>query len=184
VSAAAVPLREFASSNFLIPNGTLIVEVVAFLIILAVIGKYAVPALNKMLSERQEQIRSSLETAEAARAEAQETRAQRQGILDEARAQAREIITQANRAADRVKTEGEERGRQEYERIVSTAAPDIALARQRAIEDVSAQVAGLVLAVARQVVAKEIDAASHHGLIDEAIAALRSADSTASGSRA
>jgi F-type H+-transporting ATPase subunit b len=184
VSAAEVPLRQIASSNFLVPNGTLIVEVIAFLIILVVIGKYAVPLLNKVLSERQEQIRSSLEAADAARAEAQETRAQRQGILDEARAQAREIVTQANRAADRLKSEGEERGRQEYERIVSTAAPDIALARQRAVEEVSARVAVLVLAAARQVVGREIDAQSHRDLIDEAIAALKSAETSASRSRA
>ena len=179
-----MPLGGLASSNFLVPNGTLIVEVVAFLIILVVIGKYVVPLLNKVLSERQEQIRSSLEAADVARAEAQETHAQRQGILDEARAQAREVVTQANRAADRVKGEGEERGRQEYERIVSSATSDIALARQRAIDEVSARVAVLVLAAARQVVGREIDAQIHRDLIDEAIAALRSAEASAPGSRA
>ncbi len=74
-----------ASSNFLVPNGTLIVEVVAFLIVLFVIGRYVLPILNKTLEERQEEIRTSLEAAETAKAEADETRAQRQGILDEAR---------------------------------------------------------------------------------------------------
>jgi F-type H+-transporting ATPase subunit b len=184
VSAADVPLREVASSNFLVPNGTLIVEVIAFLVILAVIGKYVVPMLNRVLSERQEQIRSSLEAADAARAEAQDTHVQRQGILDEARAQAREIVTQASRTADRLKSEGEERGRQEYERIVSSATPEITLARQRAVDEVSARVAVLVLAAARQVLGREIDSQAHRDLIDEAVAALRSAETSASRSQA
>ena len=48
----------FATSNFLVPNGTLIVELIAFLIVLAVIGKYVLPPLNKAMTARQEQIRS------------------------------------------------------------------------------------------------------------------------------
>jgi len=173
-----------ATSNFLVPNGTFIVEVIAFLAVLAVIGKFVLPPLNRMLSERQEQIRASLEVADAARQEAEETRAQRQGILDEARAQGREIVGQANRTAERLRSDGEERGRQEYERMLASATAEIALARQRAVDEVSAQVAALVLSAARQVVGHEIDAATHRELIDEAVAALRSTGSSASGSRA
>ena len=74
-----------ASSNFLVPNATLIVEVVAFLIVLGFLGKYVLPVLNKALSERQEQIRTALEAAETARVEAAEAEAERQQTLDEAR---------------------------------------------------------------------------------------------------
>lgn len=169
-----------ATSNFLVPNGTLIVEVIAFLIVLGFVAKVVLPPVNKALAERQEQIRSSLEGAEAARREAEETRAQRQGILEEARQQGRDIVAQANRTAERVRTEGEVRGRAEYERLVSSAEAEIALARQRAVDEVSAQVATLVLNVARQVIGREIDAQSHRALIDEAVAALRSSAGTAS----
>jgi len=41
-----------ATSNFLIPNATLIVELVAFLVVLAFIGKYVLPYLKKALDER------------------------------------------------------------------------------------------------------------------------------------
>ncbi|HVC69740.1 MAG TPA: F0F1 ATP synthase subunit B [Acidimicrobiales bacterium] len=167
-----------ASSNFLVPNGTLIVEIIAFLIVLFVIGRYVLPVLNKTLEERQEQIRTALEAAEAARVEADETRAQRQGILDEARQQAREIVTQANKVADGVAAQSEERGQQEYDRLVRVAETDIALARQRAIDEVSAQLGTLVMSAARQVIGREIDAASHRALIDEAVAALKSSSDT------
>jgi F-type H+-transporting ATPase subunit b len=170
-----------ATSNFLVPNGTLIVEIIAFLAVLGFVWKYVLPPLNRALNQRQEEIRSSLEAAEAARSEADETRVQRAQILEDARVEAREILAQANRSAERVRSEGEERGRQEYERLVSSANSEIAFARQRAVDEVSARVAGLVLAAARQVVGREIDAASHHELIEEAVSALRSGSSAPGG---
>jgi len=171
----------FASSggNFLVPDGTFVAEFIAFLLIVGIIGKWILPPLNRAMKARQEEIATSLQAAEAARAEADETRSQRQGILDEARAEAREIVTQGNRTADRLKHEGTERGRLEYERMVASASAEITLARQRAVDEVTAQVAGLVLAAARQVVGREIDEQSHRDLIEEAIAALRSAGSSA-----
>jgi len=171
-----------ASSNFLVPNATLIVEVVAFLIVLGFLGKYVLPVLNKALSERQEQIRTALEAADTARLEAAEAEAERQQTLDEARRQARDIIAQANRAAERVSAQAEERARLEYDRLVARADAEIAGARQRAVDEVSSKVGALVIAVARQVIAREIDESSHRALIDEAVAALRgSVNTTASG---
>ena len=173
-----------ASSNFLIPNATLIVEVVAFLIVLGFLGKYVLPVVNKQLEARQEEIRSALEAAEAAQAEAAEEQAHKQETLDEARRQARDIVTQANNAAERVAAQAEERGRQEYERIVSRAEAEVTAARQRAVEEMSAQMATLVLAVARQVIGREVDASAHRALIDEAVAALRSSATAATGTQA
>jgi F-type H+-transporting ATPase subunit b len=172
------------ASNFLIPNGTLIVEIIAFLIVLAVVARYVLPPLNKALEERQQEIRRSLEAAEAAKAEADATRQQRQQILDEARQQARELVAQANATAERLRQEAVERAQQEHDRIVASAEADIALARQRAIDEVSGQVGALVLAVARQVVGREVDAEAHRALIDEAVAALAgSTDTAAAGSQ-
>ncbi len=172
------------ASNFLIPNGTLIVEVVAFLIVLGVVARYVLPPLNKALEQRQQEIRRSLEAAEAAKAEADATRRQRQEILDEARQQARELVAQANATAERLRQEAVERAQAEHDRIVAAAEADIALARQRAVDEVSAQVGALVLAVARQVIGREVDAEAHRALIDEAVAALSaSSDTAAAGSQ-
>jgi F-type H+-transporting ATPase subunit b len=172
------------SSNFLVPDGTFIAEFIAFLIIVGIIAKYVLPPLNKAMQARQEQIRVSLEAADAARAEADESRVQRQAILDEARQRAREIVTQANKSAEQIAAQAEERGQQEYDRLVRAADTEIGLARQRAVDEVSAQLGALALSAARQIIGREIDAASHRDLIDEAVAALRaSADTTAARSQ-
>ena len=171
-------------SIFLFPNATFIVEFVIFLVILGAVAKYILPPLNRAMEKRQAEIKESLEVAERARSEADETRAQRAGILEEARGQARQIVAQANASAEQTRADGVARGQQEYERLVASAEAEIALARQRAVDEVSGTVGTLVLSVARQVIGREIDAEAHRGLIDEAVAALRaSAGSAASPSQ-
>jgi F-type H+-transporting ATPase subunit b len=170
-----------ASSNFLVPNATLIVEVVAFLIVLGFLWRYVLPPVNKAIEQRQEQIRSALEAAEDAKVEAEETRAQREGILEEARQQARESVAQANKTAQRIVAEAEERGQREHDRLVGGAEAEIAASRQRAVEEVTTQVANLVFAVARQVIGREIDPENHRALIDEAVSVLRSSAGTSAG---
>lgn len=167
--------------NFLVPDGTFIAELVAFLIIVGIIGKWILPPLNRAMEKRQAEIKESLEAANRAKAEADETRAERAGILEQARQQAREIVANANTTAERVRGEAVQRGQQEYERIVSSAEAEIALARQRAVDEVSRRVGTLVLSVARQVVGREIDAEAHRGLIEEAVAALQAAPDSSAG---
>ena len=53
------------------------------------------------------------------------------------------------------------------------------IARQAAVEEVTARVGEIVLAAAERVIGREIRAADHQDLIDEAIAAVRAESSTA-----
>jgi F-type H+-transporting ATPase subunit b len=174
-----------ASSNFLVPNATIIVEVIAFLIVLGFVWKVVLPPLNRMAEERRQKIADALEAADRARAEADETRSERARILDEARQQARQIVAQANRTAEEAKAEALGATEIEQARLVSAAEAEIAMAKRRALDELSAQVASLVISVARQVVGREIDAEAHRSLIDEALSALRQgAETGVAGERA
>lgn len=172
-----------ATSNFLIPNATLIVEVIAFLIVLAVVARYILPPLNRALSERQEQIRGEMAAADRAKADAQAADEERRAELDSARSRAREIVEQANRTSDRVNADARSRGQAEYDRIVSSADAEVRLARQRAVEEASDRLGQLVVDTVERIIGREMDSAAHRDLIDEAVAALRrdteSTDATA-----
>jgi len=89
-----------ADSNFLIPNSTLIVELVAFLVVLFFISKVVLPPLKKALDDRAGLIRSELAAADEAKADATAADEERRSALEEARQQAREIVAQANRTAE------------------------------------------------------------------------------------
>ena len=121
-----------ADSNFLIPNSTLFVELLAFLIVLFVIGKYVLPPLKKALDVRAELIRSELEAADEAKADANAADEERRGALEAARQQAREIVAQANRTAETVRSDSQANAQAEHDRIVNNAATEVALARQTA----------------------------------------------------
>jgi len=164
------------ASIFLLPNGTFFVELAIFLVIVYVIGKYILPPLNKAMEQRQEHIRASLEAADAARADDE-----RRAALEEARKQAREIIAQANRTAEQIRTEAQERGQGEFHRILVNAESEVALARQRAVEEAAGRMGEIVLDTVERVIGREVDAALHRDLIDEAVAALN-ADAAAGGS--
>ncbi|MGH9110645.1 MAG: F0F1 ATP synthase subunit B [Acidimicrobiales bacterium] len=160
------------ASNFLVPNATFIVELIAFLVILFVVGRYALPPLNKALSERQETIRSELAAADQAKADAAAADADRKDALEHARRQAREIVEQAQRTADRLAAEAQSRGQTEYERLVTSAEAAVRLARQRALEEAAQRLGELVVEVVERIIGREMDAAAHRDLIDEAVAAL------------
>jgi len=175
----------FATSNFLVPNGTFIVVLLAFIVVLGVIAKFVLPPLNAALTERQEQIRGELAAADQAKADAEEADATRRAELEQARAQAREIVAQANATAERTKADAVTEAQAIHDRIVASADAEVAVARQAAVEEVTAKVGVIVLAAAERVIGREINAGDHQDLIDEAIAAVRSETSgaTAGGAR-
>jgi F-type H+-transporting ATPase subunit b len=160
-------IMSFATSNFLIPNGTFIVVLIAFLLVLGFIGHYVLPPLNKALTDRQDKIRGELEAADKAKADAEEADVERRAVLDEARVHAREIVAAA-----------EGRAQESADRIMAAADAEVAVARQAAVEEVSARVGEIVLAAAGRVLGREISAADHQDLIDEAIAAVRAETTT------
>jgi F-type H+-transporting ATPase subunit b len=160
------------TSNFLVPNGTFIFELIAFLIVLGVIGWKVLPPLNKVLSERQDQIRGELEAADQAKTDAEQADAERRRELDEARQRAREIVAQANHTADQVTVARQAQAQAEYERIVNSAEAEVTVARQAAVEQITARVGEIVIAAAERVIGREIQASDHQDLINEAIAAV------------
>ena len=167
------------ASNFLVPNGTFIVVLIAFIIVLFVITKFVLPVLNAALTERQEQIRSELLAADKAKADAEEADAERRTVLEQARTQAREIVGQAQTTADQIVTGATTEAQGIHDRIVASAEAEVIVARQAAVEEVTARVGEIVLAAAERVIGREIKVADHQDLINEAIAAVRSETSGA-----
>ena len=162
----------FAESVFLLPNGTFVVELVVVAVILFVVTKYLVPPINGALEARQEKIRTALEAAEAARADAAASDDERQRILNEARDNAREIVSAAQATADQVKAEAGGRAQVEYERIVAAAQVEVAAARQRAVDEASARIGEIVFDLVATIVGREVDQSAHQELVREAVAAI------------
>jgi F-type H+-transporting ATPase subunit b len=161
-----------ATSVFLLPNGTFVVELLVFAAILFIVTKYFIPPINKAMEARQEKIRASLQAADEARAEAAAASDERAHVLSAGREQAREIVESAQATSDQVKAEAAGRGHAEYDRIVATANAEVAMARQRAIDEASAKIGEIVFELVTKIVGREADQGAHQDLIAEAVAAL------------
>jgi F-type H+-transporting ATPase subunit b len=173
------------ASIFLVPNGTFIIELVVSIILILAIYKWVLPPINKAIEERQEKIRVSLESADQARADAEAADDERRSVLEQARQQAREIVATANHTAEQVRTDAQARGQSEYERIVGNADVEIALARQRAVEEAAARMGEVVMEVVERIIGREVNADVHRDLIDQAVTALREEpDAAAAGAGA
>jgi F-type H+-transporting ATPase subunit b len=161
-----------ATSIFLLPNGTFFVELLVFVVLLFIAGRYILPPLNKALTSRQEKIGAALAAADAARAEAADADNERAKVLAEAREQARQIVAGAQATSDKLKDDEAGRAHVEYERIVASAQGEVAAARQHAIDDASARIGEIVFELVTKIVGREVDQSTHDDLVREAVAAL------------
>ncbi len=161
-----------AESVFLLPNGTFVVELVVVIVILVLAAKYILPPLNKALEDRQEKIRTSLEAADQAKAEAAAAGDERTALLNEARNQSRDIVANAQATSDQIKAEQAARGQAEYERIVAAASNEVSAIRQRAVDEASARIGEIVFELVSKIVGREVDQNAHQDLVREAVATL------------
>ena len=165
------------ASIFLLPNGTFIVELIIFIALIVIMGKKIIPPVTKALAERQERIRASLDAADQARVDAAAADDERRAVLEDARMKAREVVAEANRTAEAVRVDFQTRGQTEYDRIVGSAEAEVALARQRAVEEASSRLGEITMDVVERVIGRKVSTAAHEDLIAEAVSALR-ADAT------
>jgi len=150
-------------------NGTWILEVVSFLVMLAILWRWVYPYIAAAAEGRQRAIAEALEGAEKARAEAEERLKQAEERLNDARAQAQEVIAGAAKSGDQLREELREKGEEEYRRQVGKAVKDIEAARQQAVQSVRNEVAEIVVTVTEKVIGDVVDVAAHRKLIDKAI---------------
>ena len=161
-----------ATSIFLLPNGTFVVELLVVAVILFLMTKYILPPLNRAMEGRQEKIRSALAAADAARAEAAAADDERAKVLAEAREQARVIVAGAQETSDRLKAEAGGRAQVEYDRIVAMAQSEVVAARQHAVDEASARIGEIVFDLVSKIVGREVDQSTHDDLVREAVAVL------------
>ncbi len=163
-----------ATTNFLIPNGTFIAELIAFLIVLGILARYVVPVLSRMLNERQETIRRSLEEAEEGR-ELRKTAEEKYRLkIEEARRDARAIVDQATQLGEQMRADMQDKARAEYESQVARAQVEIERMTERAASELREQLADLVTETTRRVLDRELTPEMHRAILDETIASVES----------
>src|SRR5437762_5806578 len=159
------------ASNALIQvtPGLMIWTIVAFFITFFVLKRYAFGPIQKMLDERREQIRRSIEEAENARAEARNLLEEHRALMKEARGQAEQILAEARHTREAMEKRMREETEAERQRRLEDTRREIQAETERALEQIRTEVAELTLVAATKVTGKVLDPSDHRRLIEEAI---------------
>ena len=165
---------EDQSSNFLVsPNvGLMIWTLLAFLVALFILRKWAWPAITEALDKRQRAIEESIDTAERARTDAAEPLEEYRARLREARAQADEIVARARKAGEVHERESLEEARVRREELLEQTRRDIEAETRRAIQEIRAEVADLTILATEKVTRKALDEDDQRRLVEEALGEL------------
>ena len=59
------------ASNFLVPNGTFFVELIAFVVMFYILAKFVIPPINRAMTALQDAIRAQFAELDDAKSEAQ-----------------------------------------------------------------------------------------------------------------
>ena len=158
-----------ASAGVVSIDGTVIVELITFLAMLAILTRYVYPEVVKFAEARQRLIAQQLKDAEQARADAQEHLQEAEAKVNDARRTAQSLIDAANKSAEQLRQETKQKAEDEARRLVAAALKEIEAERLKAIQSVRGEVAGLVVAATEKVIGETLDLTKHRQLIDKAI---------------
>jgi F-type H+-transporting ATPase subunit b len=152
--------------------GLMIWTIVCFFITFFVLKRYAFGPIQKMLDDRREQIRRSIEEAENAREEARRLLEEHRALMNQARGEAEQILGEARRTAQAMEQRMREETEQERQRRLEETRREIAAETARALEQIRSEVAELTLEATAIVIGKKLDSARDRELITEAIGSL------------
>jgi F-type H+-transporting ATPase subunit b len=157
-------------------NGTVIVEILTFLVMLYVLARYVYPVLVQLAEARQRAIAQQLREAEEARAAAEARVKEAQAQLEEARKTAQQVIDSANKSGEQLRQDMREKAEEDARRIAESARRDIEVERDRALQSARSEVAELVVTATEKVIGETLDLTRQRQLIERAIEEVASGD--------
>ncbi|HEY2879652.1 F0F1 ATP synthase subunit B [Nocardioides sp.] len=163
VSTPVVPL----ASNFLVPNGTFLVELLAFAILVWIFGKYLIPPINRAMTKRQEAIRTQFAELDEARSDARKAEADYKEQLNNAKHEAARIREEAREQGAQIVQEAREKAQGEADRIVEHAHAQIEADRKSAFASLRRDVGSLATTLAGRIVGESMDDDERQGRVVE-----------------
>ena len=158
-----------ASDLIKVVPGLMIWTIVAFLITLFVLKRYAFGPIQKTIDERRERLRRSIEEAEGARAEARKLLEEHRSLIGQARGQAEQILGEARKVAEAMARRVKEETEADRQRRLEETQRQIEAETQRALQQIRAEVAELTIMATTKVTGKVLEDDDHRRLIEDAI---------------
>lgn len=166
-------MTTLAAGNFLIPDATFIAELVAFIVILYVLGTKVVPPLQKNLTLRQEAIRKQIEDNKAAALRLDSAEEEFAKAIAEARAEAAKIREEANRLRAQTIENAKDEARKAAENVTKLAQERLEVQYRQVLSELRREVGKLSVELAGRIVGESLsDEELQRRVVDRFLAEL------------
>ena len=155
--------------ELLLPDtGLFIFQLVAFLLLLFILGKFAWKPILASLKEREDSIENALKSAEQAKEEMQALQSDNEKLLAGARAERDSLLKEAVTAANKIKEDAKAETSKITAKMVKDAKASIENEKRAALADVKTQVAALSLDITEKVLRTQLgEKKAQETLVDE-----------------
>ena len=158
-----------ASASYL---GDSLFVLVVFIILVALVGKFAFGPVSKMMQERSDKITNDLDSAAQSREDAAKLAAQRATELKSSKSEAVEIVNTAKQNGEKQREGMITLAQEEVQTLKQNAKKDIEQSRLDALNSARDDVAQLSIEIASKLIKKELSVADQKSLINSYIEGL------------
>jgi F-type H+-transporting ATPase subunit b len=162
--------------------GLMFWTLVTFLILLALLGKFAWGPIVGAMNAREAGIKGDLDHAKKERDDAQRLLEEHKALLDQARRERAEAVEAGRRDAERLKGEILEEARKQREQLMQQAQGQIDAGLRQARSELKGAAADLAIRAAGKLLGSSLDDATQRRLVEDYIADLERLGSGGSGS--
>ncbi len=148
-------------------NSSLLGQMLTFAVLVFATMKFVWPALRNMLDERIQKISDGLSAADKGKAAMADAEKRVEIELATARTEGQKRISEAEKRATLLAEEIKQNAQAEAARIVAQANADAAQQVTKAREELRAQVAGLAVKGAEQILKREVNSEAHADLLKQ-----------------
>ena len=161
----------FSSLGISLP--LLLAFVINFIILLALLGKFLYRPVLKMLDERTQKVKESMEWAETIKREYEQAKVEVQKQIDRGRQEAQAIIAQALQKGESLKEEAKREASGQAKAIVEKARVELESERDKMVEDLRKEFVSLLILASEKVIRQTLDKEKQSRLIEETLAQIR-----------
>ncbi len=154
--------------------GLFVWTILTFLILVALLARFAWRPLLQALERRQATIVQSLEDAQRARQELERLQRESTQIMAQARAEAESMLARSRSDAEALREELKQKARTEAAGIVKNAERQIQLETARAIQQIRHEAVDLSVAIASKILRRQVTREDNEALIQEALKQVES----------
>jgi F-type H+-transporting ATPase subunit b len=168
----AAAAQEHASGPLTVEGGLMFWTIVIFLLLLAVLKRFAWPAILGAVEAREQALERQLAEAARDREQAAALLAEHQKLIGDAKSQAHGIIVEARSVAEKERALATEKTRQEQEELLARARREIGAERDRAVAELRREAVDISLAAATKLIEKRMDADTDRKIVLDYLATL------------